>query len=215
MLLLSFSATTSSCHSFMSPNTCIATCMRGKDERLWYLHKLQNTKTDRQNKSHLMNITCIPELPSYVPLFSKLPNLQRWFFICWLHAKLTGYFLPPDGRWTVWQQLSLLTHGQTVPLAVICRDTGFTDCFVPCGPCRLVCPQWLLEWRCPLSERWPPVRRATCPPATEPCGFETMASSPRMYILRDWDTQETQKGKIKQEFKLSLGTELKKTNGSY
>lgn len=64
--------------------------------------------------------------------------------------------------------------------------------FLPCGPCRLVCPQWLLGWQCPLLERWPPVRQATCPPATEPCGFETMASSPRMYTLRDWNTEETQ-----------------------
>ena len=31
--------------------------------------------------------------------------------------------------------------------------------------------------------------RATCPPATEPCGFVTMASSPKKYILRDCDTQ--------------------------
>lgn len=72
-----------------------------------------------------------------------------------------------------------------------CMELGGTaDCLLPCDPCRLGSPQWWPGWRGPLWGRWPPVLRATCPPATEPCGFATMASCPRRYILRDWDAQQ-------------------------
>lgn len=74
--------------------------------------------------------------------------------------------------------------------AWLCVTQGCADCLLPCDPCRLGSPQWLPGWRGPLWGRWPPVLRATCPPAIEPCGFATMASCPRRYILRDWDARQ-------------------------
>ena len=83
------------------------------------------------------------------------------------------------------------THLQTTwRRPSLCVTRGCADCLLPCDPCRLGSRQWLPGWRGPLWGRWPPVLPATCPPATEPCGFATMASCPRRYNLRDWDAPQ-------------------------
>jgi len=115
-------------------------------------------------------------------------------------CKLTYFQIICEGKGLSKQYMTIWEQQSIVSVLLHCRVTGldkrFTHCccccYWPYDPCRLVYPLWWLGWQCPLLGRWQQVLQATCPPAIVPCGFETMASSPKMYILRDWDTQKTQ-----------------------